>query len=74
MVSEEAAVQPAHLGRGDALPPGPFAVGLTWDFGLKRLTPPWTVSSVATGQAICGDVPSQEIAQAIAAALNREAP
>jgi hypothetical protein len=65
-----------ELGAGDPMPDGPYAVGLTkcetgggeWYEGV-----PWTVTC-GTGQAIAGHVPSVEIAEAIAEALNRTYP
>jgi hypothetical protein len=61
-----------ELGDGDALPPGPYTVGLThWQApdGTLHDGMPYTVVC-ATGQAVAGHVPSREIAEAIAVALN----
>lgn len=61
-----------ELGAGDALPPGPYTIGLTHEeYGYSG--PPWTVCC-GDGRAIVGHVPSREIAQAIADVLNREFP
>lgn len=65
-----------ELGTDAALPPGPYLVGLTkiegiggdWYEGL-----PYVVRC-STGQAIVGQIPSREIAQAIADALNAARP
>jgi hypothetical protein len=56
-----------ELGRGDALPPGPYSVGLT--HGMREDGPPWTVQC-GDGRAVSGHVPSREIAVAIVEALN----
>lgn len=62
-----------ELGAGDLMPPGPYSVGLThWQSGDGELHdgPPWTVVC-GDGRAIAGYIPSREIAEEIAAALNR---
>lgn len=65
-----------ELGVGDAMPPGPYTVGLTrWQGGDDHVHegPPWTVDC-RDGRAVAGHVPSREIADAIAAALNAARP
>lgn len=58
-----------ELGNGDELPPGPYRIGLThWEGGFDG--PPYTVQC-GDGRAVAGHVPSRQIAQAIADALNR---
>ena len=57
------------IGADDDLPAGPYAVGLTYDFQLKRFTPPHTVFC-GDGRCIAGHIPSLDIAKKIAAALN----
>jgi hypothetical protein len=61
-----------ELGAGDALPAGTYTIGLTHEENGYS-GPPWTVCC-GDGRAIAGHVPSREIAQAIADALNREFP
>jgi hypothetical protein len=60
-----------ELGDGDAMPNGPYQIGLThWEGGFDGL--PYTVCC-GDGRAVAGHVPSRQIAQAIADALNRSA-
>lgn len=64
-----------ELGAGDTLPPGPYTAGLTWwvaGDGVLHQGMPYTVTC-ADGRAVAGHVPSLEIAEAIACALNRVA-
>ena len=64
------------LGDGDPLPPGPFTVSLSTCDGPEGVvyeTIPYVVKC-GNGQAVAGHVPSREIAEAIADALNRAFP
>jgi len=58
-----------ELGDGDDMPAGPYRVGLTHEEGGFD-GPPYTVCC-GDGRAVAGHVPSRQIAQAIADALNR---
>lgn len=58
-----------ELGTTDTPPPGPYSVGMTKG-PHGETAPPWTVVC-GDGRAIAGHVPSREIAQAIALAMNR---
>lgn len=53
----------------DALPPGPYGVGLTHTPHGDSV--PWTVTC-GDGRAVAGHVPSKAIAEAIVAALNAD--
>ena len=57
-----------EIGRGDPLPAGPYAVGMT--LGPNGAGWPYTVIG-GDGRAIAGQVNSQACAQAIVDALNR---
>lgn len=56
------------IAHDDPMPPPPFAVGLT--LGPSGWGRPYTVRSMATGQAVAGHVESRQCADGIAAALN----
>lgn len=67
---------PGEFGDGDPLPPGPYAPGLThWQGadGAWHDSIPYTVCC-ADGRAVAGHVPSRDIAEAIAVALNARFP
>lgn len=62
----------AELSSFDPMPDGPYSVGLTYWLGgdgEDHQGQPFTVLC-GDGRAIAGSVPSREIAEAIAAALN----
>jgi hypothetical protein len=59
--------QGGEFGAGDAMPAGPYSIGLT--HGQRFDSPPWTICC-ADGRAVAGHIPSREIAEAIVAALN----
>lgn len=63
-----------ELGDGDAMPPGPYSVGMTKVVATgkseQKFSPPYTVLC-GDGRAVAGHVPSREIAEAIVWALNR---
>ncbi len=59
-----------EVGAHDTLPPGPYLVGLTHT--PHGDMPPWTVVC-GDGRAVCGHVPSSEIAAEICLALNQRA-
>lgn len=57
-----------ELGAGDALPPGPYSVGM-YEGPRGETAPPWVVRC-GDGRAIAGHVPSRQIAEKIAEAMN----
>lgn len=65
-----------EFGAGEPMPVGPYTVGLTRCEGVGgewRESIPWVIRC-ADGRAVAGHVPSREIAEAIAAALNGACP
>jgi hypothetical protein len=64
------------IGADDALPPGPYAVGLTHYWGgdgHAHSSPPYTVIC-GDGRAIIADIQSRQIADAVADAMNKVYP
>lgn len=65
-----------ELGADATMPPGPFSAGLTrWQGGDNAIHegPPHT-ARCGDGRAVAGHVPSRQIAEAIADALNAARP